>query len=113
MKLLFVHERFGALAGAEANILATARELKQRGHTVGVLHGPGTGKGEQLWRETFTHAFPLPPTDKAIGVLDVIDQGDGISLRLPHRLRVQLWANALNDDPSYCRHRTIDFGSIL
>src|SRR5437016_12554390 len=74
MKLLFVHERFGALAGAEANILATARELRQRGHTVGVLHGPGTGKGEQLWRETFTHAFPLPPTDKAIGVLDVIDQ---------------------------------------
>src|SRR5437588_5767051 len=73
MKLLFVHERFGALAGAEANILATARELKQRGHTVGVLHGPGTGKGEQLWRETFTHAFPLPSAGKAIDVLDVIN----------------------------------------
>jgi glycosyltransferase involved in cell wall biosynthesis len=58
-KLLFAHERFGALAGAESNILATATELKQRGHTVGILHGPSTGKGDTAWRSVFEQRFPL------------------------------------------------------
>jgi glycosyltransferase involved in cell wall biosynthesis len=60
MKILFVHERFGALGGAEANILATARELKTRGHSVAVFHGPGTGKCEHEWRETFENRFAFP-----------------------------------------------------
>src|ERR1051325_1822735 len=63
MKILFVHDRFGAFGGAEANILATASELKARGNTVGILHGPRTDKGEAGW----THAFPFrfPMTDVA------------------------------------------------
>ncbi|HEU0039301.1 MAG TPA: glycosyltransferase, partial [Verrucomicrobiae bacterium] len=60
MKLLFVHERFGALAGAEANIFHVAAEFKRRGHCVGILHGPGTGKGEAEWRKIFSESFPLP-----------------------------------------------------
>jgi glycosyltransferase involved in cell wall biosynthesis len=59
MKLLFVHDRFGAFAGAESNILATAGELKQRSHIPGLLHGPATGKGEPVWEKTFRYRFPL------------------------------------------------------
>lgn len=59
MKLLFVHERFGAFAGAESNIFATATELRRRGHTLGILHGPATGKGETKWQEVFEDRFPI------------------------------------------------------
>src|SRR5580765_7620540 len=59
MIILFVHERFGAFGGAEANILATATELKERGHTVGIFHGPHTGQGEAAWLNTFQYHFPL------------------------------------------------------
>ena len=54
MRILYVHERFGALAGAEANAHITATELAERGHTIGILHGPGTGKSEAAWCATFT-----------------------------------------------------------
>lgn len=60
MRILYVHERFGNLAGAEANALITATELGRRGHKMGVLHGPSTGKGETAWNETF-------PWRKALG----------------------------------------------
>lgn len=59
MRLLYVHDQFGALAGAEANVLASAGELKLRGHDLGLLHGPGTGRGEESWRETFPSRFSL------------------------------------------------------
>jgi len=59
MRILYVHERFGALAGAEANAHITATELARRGHTIGILHGPATGRGEDAWRATFTERFPL------------------------------------------------------
>ena len=59
MKILFVHERFGALAGAEANAHITATELGLLGHSVGILHGPGTEKNEPAWNTTFPHRFPL------------------------------------------------------
>jgi glycosyltransferase involved in cell wall biosynthesis len=59
MKLLFVHERFGALGGAESNILAAAAELKARGHRLAILHGAATEKNEAAWRENFGHCFPL------------------------------------------------------
>jgi len=59
MRILFVHEKFGAFGGAEANVLATATELNARGHTVGILHGPRTGKGETAWLNTFQHRFPF------------------------------------------------------
>ena len=59
MRLLFVHDRFGAMAGAEVNLQLTAAELKNRGHNLGVLHGPSTGKGELKWRELFSERFAL------------------------------------------------------
>ena len=60
MKLLYVHERFGALAGAEANAYITATELGRRGHTLGILHGPSTGKNEPAWNATYPHRYALP-----------------------------------------------------
>jgi glycosyltransferase involved in cell wall biosynthesis len=66
MKLLFVHERFGAFAGAESNILVTAAELKARGHRLAILHGAATGKNEAAWRETFGHCFPLAQNGNAM-----------------------------------------------
>jgi glycosyltransferase involved in cell wall biosynthesis len=68
MKLLFVHERFGALAGAEANAHITATELKRRGHTVGIIHGPSTGKGETKWQDTFAKRFSLAERGNAMRV---------------------------------------------
>lgn len=59
MKILYVHERFGALAGAEANVSIVAGELAKRGHITGILHGPGTGKNEEGWSAIFPHRFPL------------------------------------------------------
>jgi glycosyltransferase involved in cell wall biosynthesis len=61
MKLLYVHERFGALAGAEANAHITATELGKRGHTMGILHGSSTGKNEAGWNATFPDRFPIDP----------------------------------------------------
>lgn len=65
MKLLYVHERFGSLAGAEANAHITATELGLRGHTLGILHGPSTGKGEPAWQATFPFRAPLGTGDNA------------------------------------------------
>lgn len=59
MRILFVHERFGALGGAEANAVITAEELKTRGNTVGLLHGPNTGRGEAKWDSVFEWRRPL------------------------------------------------------
>jgi glycosyltransferase involved in cell wall biosynthesis len=53
MRVLYVHERFGALGGAEANAVITAGELKAKGHEVGLLHGPRTGKSEERWEQVF------------------------------------------------------------
>lgn len=53
MRILYVHERFGNLAGAEANALITATELGRLGHTLGILHGPPTGRGDSAWNEAF------------------------------------------------------------
>jgi glycosyltransferase involved in cell wall biosynthesis len=72
MKLLYVHERFGALAGAEANAHITATELGRRGHTTGILHGPGTGKNEAGWEATFPARFPLGAGDNAARVRDAL-----------------------------------------
>jgi glycosyltransferase involved in cell wall biosynthesis len=74
MKLLFVHERMGALAGAEANALVTAVAFKLRGHTVGLLHGRGTGQGEAEWRKTFANCFPLEAGGRSATVEAVLQQ---------------------------------------
>ena len=65
MKILYVHERFGALAGAEANAHITATELAARGHVIGIIHGPGTGKNEAAWQTTFSQRFALGAGDNA------------------------------------------------
>ena len=59
LNILFVHERFGALAGAEANAFITGSELSARGHKVGILHGPGTGKQEDRWDQAFPFRYAL------------------------------------------------------
>ena len=61
MRILFVHERIGALGGAESNAVNTAGELKAKGHTVGLLHGPGTGRGEEKWNAVFEWRRELLP----------------------------------------------------
>lgn len=61
MKILFAHDRFGSFGGAESNALLAATELKRRGHALGILHGPVTGRGETSWRGTFSHYYPLAP----------------------------------------------------
>src|SRR5882672_11484605 len=73
MKVLFVHDRFGAFAGAESNILATAGALKLRGHTVSILHGPSTGKGLSAWSDTFAQRFPLVPDDSTATAQAALD----------------------------------------
>src|SRR2546430_2674253 len=85
MRMLFVHERFGALAGAEANVLATARELKRRGHVVGILHGAGTRRGESAWEETFTNRFPLAPGSSS-GAVNAALEGFQPDLAYVHKL---------------------------
>lgn len=59
MNLLYVHERFGSMAGAEANVLITAREFQRRGHSIAILHGLGTGRGEENWSTVFQRRFDL------------------------------------------------------
>lgn len=74
MRLLYVHERFGSLAGAEANALITATELGKRGHQLGILHGPPTGKNEAAWNTAFPSRYPIQNGDatseRVIAALD-------------------------------------------
>ena len=53
MNLLYVHESFGSLGGAEANVLITATEMQRRGHRVGLLTRRPTGRGEEAWTKLF------------------------------------------------------------
>jgi len=53
LRLLYVHESFGSLGGAEANVYITATELKNRGVTIGLWTRRPTGKGEAPWRALF------------------------------------------------------------
>jgi hypothetical protein len=96
MRLLFAHERFGAFGGAEANILVTAAEFKKRGHRVGILHGPATGKGEATWRQVFgaDDDFELGPDrpDEALASIRAEFQPDAIYV---HKLADLDWLEAL------------------
>jgi len=58
MKILYVHERLGSLAGAEANALITGQELTNKGHQLGLLHGPSTGKNLDAWNNAFPDQHP-------------------------------------------------------
>jgi len=68
MRILFVHERLGALAGAESNILAVGAELRRRGHGVGLVHGAATGFAEAAWREIFEPRFAIGGAGSAMAV---------------------------------------------
>jgi glycosyltransferase involved in cell wall biosynthesis len=57
MRLLFIHECFGSLGGAEANAFITATEMRRRGHQIALLTQRGTGKNEPAWRELFADGF--------------------------------------------------------
>lgn len=74
MRLLFVHERIGALGGAEANVLLTASELQRRGHTVGLAHGLGTNRGESEWCETFPDRYALDAAEPVAGLAQALAQ---------------------------------------
>jgi glycosyltransferase involved in cell wall biosynthesis len=74
MKILYVHERFGALAGAEANAHITATELGRLGHHLAILHGPSTGRNEAAWNETFPQCFPLEGRDGAAAVRQALTE---------------------------------------
>lgn len=54
------------MGGAEANILLTADELRRRGHTVGLAHGSGAGRGESEWRNAFAECFALGDSADAL-----------------------------------------------
>jgi glycosyltransferase involved in cell wall biosynthesis len=74
MRLLFVHERFGALAGAEVNLRLTAAELKNRGHSVGLLHGAPTGRSEEEWRELFPERARIDSPNPSAAVTSFVNQ---------------------------------------
>ena len=67
MRLLYIHERIGALGGAEANILLTAQMLRHRGHSVAIAHGE-SGSSNPEWDEAF-------PARLALGSPDAIPSG--------------------------------------
>lgn len=75
-RILFVHDRFGAFAGAESNLLATAQGLNQRGHHTAILHGPATGRGEPLWQKAFAFRFALSTEATAQRVSEAIADFD-------------------------------------
>jgi len=74
MRLLFVHERIGALGGAEANVLVTADELQRRGHPVALAHGRGTNVGEPEWREVFARRFAVDGSAGAAALTQALSQ---------------------------------------
>ncbi len=73
MRLLFVHERFGAFAGAEVNALLSANELKSRGHAIGLVYRQRTGKCEADWGETFAPRFQLEDGNASATVKTAIE----------------------------------------
>lgn len=76
MKLLFVHQNLGEFGGAEANIRISATELRNRGHTVGLLYSEGTGRNEPAWREIFSQCFQLPVVGDSEFVKAILQQFD-------------------------------------
>ncbi len=63
MKLLYVHDRIGALGGAEANVFITAGEMKKRGHEVALLHGSLPAKNPDNWRKLFESCIQTDTRD--------------------------------------------------
>ncbi len=62
MKLLFVHQNFGAFGGAEAYLELAGKGLTEAGHQVGLVYESKTGHNEAAWQDLFAHSFSLNPT---------------------------------------------------
>ncbi len=71
--MLFVHDRFGAFADAESNILATAAELRRRGDVPGLAQGRATGKSEGQWSATFPEHLPLRPDGAGVALREAVE----------------------------------------
>lgn len=76
MKILFAHQYFGALGGAETNIHLTATELQKRGHSVALLHVTETGRGTESWHEIFPTRFQLSASDIPGCIASALDSFD-------------------------------------
>lgn len=57
MNILYVHECFGPLGGAEANVIITARELAKKGHKVGVVFERQTDDKSGEWANVFENRY--------------------------------------------------------
>jgi glycosyltransferase involved in cell wall biosynthesis len=73
MRLLFVHQNFGAFGGAETNIQITADELAQRGHALALMHATETGRSSESWERTFSTRFPLPASRERDAIAAALD----------------------------------------
>jgi glycosyltransferase involved in cell wall biosynthesis len=69
MRVLFVHQYYGAMGGAETDILLGARALKACGHSVALLYASRSGMAEDSWEETFSqrHALAGETKTEAVG----------------------------------------------
>ncbi len=68
LRILFVHDRFGAFGGAESNILTTAIALREHGSIPAILHGAPTGRSEETWTNTFPCRFSFAESDSGEAV---------------------------------------------
>ncbi len=73
MRLLFIHERIGALGGAEVNILLTAQELQRRGHTMGIAYS-GADTADLEWRDAFAERFALNGSSVVASLVQALTQ---------------------------------------
>src|SRR5579859_287765 len=71
-RLLFVHEKCGDFAGAEANIQLAGAELRARGYATSLLYEQKTGRNEQQWQQLFQPCLSLPLRGKCGAVQDAI-----------------------------------------
>ena len=73
MRLLFVHQNFGAFGGAETNIQITADELVLRGHEVALMHAAETGRSTESWERTFPRRFRMLADTRRDAVASALD----------------------------------------
>jgi glycosyltransferase involved in cell wall biosynthesis len=76
MRVLFVHQNFGAFGGAETNIQITADELVQRGHCVALMYVAETGRNTKSWERTFSTRFQLPASGRLNAIASAVESFD-------------------------------------
>ena len=78
MKLLFVHEKFGAFGGAEANIEITAEELLKAGHELSIAYLSNTNRDSARWDALFSEKWDLCSTGVEVGAVIQESRPDAI-----------------------------------